>query len=298
MSRIGDIFTKARRVLADTAGTRYSDAQLLGLLDDAQKEAVLYANLLRTKETIPILVGVSEYSIPDDCYRIIRILVDGEAVPLTSHEEMDRLQDEGLAASSATGWEDYTASEVTRIITDKLNYDKIKIYPIPDTASENSFTLEAALQVPEDPLYDVIYGITIGATGYTVNSNLGFTVDFSDDFTNTFVDSTTGDDSVYGLMTMFEDNAKGITIYYLKRPEEITATTDILEIDTAWDIALHHYVAGMALRYNKDTQDRQMGAEELQLFSASVSEMRKSSSNDFLATRTQYQSSYNTGFNE
>ena len=101
---------------------------------------------------------------------------------------------------------------------------------------------------------------------------------------------------MYGVTPVFDDDSQGITIYYLKYPDEITATTDELEIDQVWDEALKYFVTGMALRDNKDTQDRQVGSDELTIFGSLVQKAVKDAKEDFIGTRTQFNSHYNAGF--
>jgi len=66
MTRIDNILTRARDTLADPFKERFSDERLLRLIDDAQKYLVLKAQSIRSKTTVPIIPGVSTYTLPDD----------------------------------------------------------------------------------------------------------------------------------------------------------------------------------------------------------------------------------------
>jgi len=293
--RVEAIITRARDTLADPSGERWSDARLLRILDEGQKQIVLKAKLLREKASVPLLIGIADYAVPTNCYKILRILVDGTAVPLVSHEEMDAFTDSGVKSALGTSWENYQSYPVTDIVFDKLNTGTFKTYPIPEHSAGSWTVVSESGDVLEEP-----YGLLMGATGYTNDSNYGISISFSDDFTNIYqnLDSTVDDD--HGLTVIFDDNSEALTIYYLKRPAEITGTVlaDIVdpEIDSVWDTALKHYVTGMALRDDKDSQNRQVGNEELQLYGTNVAAAMKDGAQDFTATRTQYGSNYNNGF--
>lgn len=298
MGRVSDIITRARDTLADVNKERWTDARLLRILDEGQKQIVLIAKLLRTKATIPILIGVADYSVPTDCYKIIRILVDGKKVPLQNHEEMDDFAERNIIKTMDSSWESYVGSPVTRIVFDKLNFGTFKTYPIPESV-EGSWTVSNS----DGSILDIPYGLIVGATGYTISSPYGISVGFSDDYTNQFQNLDVDVDDNYGLCTIFDDDSTNITIYYLKRPTELafpTGSTDLddvtdPEIDIVWDTALKYYVTGMALRDDKDTQNRAVGNEELGFFSSNVDKAIKDAAEDFLATRTQYNSTYNNG---
>lgn len=103
-------------------------------------------------------------------------------------------------------------------------------------------------------------------------------------------------DSDYGITTGMSDqeNPPEVTIYYIRKPAEISYEGSELEVDETWDQALKHYVTGMALRDDIDAQNRQMGTEELQLYAKDLQLAMKQSSENF-AMKTYVTSSYNRG---
>jgi hypothetical protein len=100
----------------------------------------------------------------------------------------------------------------------------------------------------------------------------------------------------YGLCVLIEDASEQIMVYYIKKPTTLTAVTDSLEIDIVWDTAIERFVIGSALRDNKDTQDRQVGNEELMIYESELSKAKKDAKDNFTATKTQYTTPYNGGF--
>ncbi len=61
MSRITDIIANARLTLRDN-GARYTDARMLSILSDGQRDITKLAKLLRFKNTIPVSANITEYS--------------------------------------------------------------------------------------------------------------------------------------------------------------------------------------------------------------------------------------------
>lgn len=351
MTRIEKILVRARDTLSDPNAERWTDAQLLRLVDEAQTVIAHKGKLLRAKTDIPLIIGQALYTLPEDIHKIIRVLDSNQtAVKLVSHEWADKHLDEA--------WETDVGNPVQYIIFDKTNTGTIKVYPIPeagDTAYVTTVAASAQVWNPvefntsygimvdsgytgdtfsgyygvvtdidyispfftdpsscigytvtddgvlnseygvlvnlEDGLYtftdyDPTYGITVGVDGYTLVGTYGIVADFSDDYLNIW---STG---VYGLLVNFIDESIGMTLYYLKKPTEITAVDQDLEISSVFDRAIKFYVTAMALRDDKDTQNRAMGNEELQLFTADLTEALRDGEQDFTATRTQYDATY------
>lgn len=291
MSRIDNILLRARDTLSDPAGKRWDDDRLLRLIDEGQKEIVRSGKLLRAKIDIPISKDVAVYALPSDCYKAIRILYEGTVIPLTSHEELDTIEE---LRSFGAGWESATSDTVQKIVFDKLNTKQFKAYPIPSEDTSAIFTnAEQTPPVDKEPAH----GIVVNISDYTMSSVYGVVVELSTEKLNLFTAEETTESSADGVLTYFNDQKKHFTVYYLKEPTGITATTDELEIDGEWDVALKYFVTGMALRDDKDTQSRQQGAEELQFFANNVKTALVDASNDFMAVRTQYTTPYITGFN-
>lgn len=289
MGRVTDIITRARDTLADPLKTRWTDARLLRILDEGQKQIVLNANLLRTKATLSLIPGVAEYNLPEDCFNIIRVTYKGVSLPIMSHEELDDYAERGVTATQGQSWETAESTTVEAFVFDKINFSKYKLYPIP-IGSAGSMTLENV-----DHLGDANMGLIISASGYLSSGVYGLISELVDDgelFTTTSYNLDITVDSNYGFTVMFDDNASDITLYYLKRPTTLTVVSDNLEIDEVWDMALKYYVTGMALRDDKDTQNRLVGNEELAFFATNLKQAMSRSSMDSTATRTQFNSPY------
>ena len=122
MGRLADIILKARYVLRDD-GDRYTDASLLQIIDDAQKEIVKSEGLLRYKEQVAVLAAISSYTLASNALTIDRA-TDKNGLPIgfASHSTLD--------AKSMT-WETDTGSTIESIVIDKQYKDSFIIYPVP-----------------------------------------------------------------------------------------------------------------------------------------------------------------------
>lgn len=290
MGRITALMLRIRDSLSDS-GVRWSDDRLLRLIDEAQKDIAFHSKLLRTKVDVPIIADTAEYELPSGAFAITRVISSGAAsttttpstdtgdmnrqvIPITSHAQMD-MKD--------PSWENTVGDGIEYIVFDKQNPRWLKVYPIPDaTDAISSYITDSSLGVLTDSTGDTVdaFGVT---TDLTTSATL--TTSFSSDF---------------GVVTDMASLITSLIVYY----QHIPATLDdyaqidveqVLEIDEIFDKALKHYVIGMALRDDKDTQNRKVGNEELQFYAIEVERATKSSSNDFVSTKKQH-IGYNNGF--
>ena len=226
MSRVTDVLLKARRILGDTAGDRWSDAILLDLYNQCLVDMTLQTNALHSKAFIEIEANINTYVMPDDVLRINRVQYLDTKIPVFSHEEMDKRD---------SLWETRKGSVVEAVITNLTNAGTFKIYPR---------IIDATMDYVAS------------------NSNYGIIVDI------------TIFDNIYNLPNIAEvdDIPKYLVVYYTKIPDTVTLATEDtdLEFSRAWDNALHHFIAGFALRDDEDQQNRAFGAEELQIYANNV----------------------------
>jgi hypothetical protein len=111
---------------------------------------------------------------------------------------------------------------------------------------------------------------------------------------------TTEMNSVFGVVVDMASKVTSLVVYYNHRPMTLDnySLIDVdqtLEIDEVFDKAIKHYVIGMALRDDKDTQNRQVGNEELGFYAAEIGRATVSSSLDFTTAEKQTVN-YNNGF--
>jgi hypothetical protein len=288
MGRIADILTKARDSLSDASADRWSNDRLLRLVDEAQKDIAVRTNLLRRFYEVPIILHQNTYELPDEATDLIRALVANAAtvatdtenprapIPIRSHSQMDDMDPD---------WEETQGDGIEYIIFDKQNARFFKIYPIPTVADAIS-----------DHTVDTDFGVTTTVSGDTISSVYGVVsgVTVSAVLTATF-------SSPFGVISEMQSYITSLKVYYYRKPATIDTysaidNTQHLEIEDTWDKAIKHYVVGMALRDDKDTQNRAIGNDELSLYEGQLKlAFAKSSKNH---TQNEQRSvTYNDGFN-
>ena len=289
-TRIEDILVRCRDSLADEDESRWSTPRLLRLIDEAQKKIATKAQLIRRSFTLSILSGINEYSLPSDALLLTRVVSsNGAKITLKSHAAMDdlmtgiQLHDPLSSAYRKSAgsvildamWEHDTGSQVEYIIFDNQEPGKIKTYPIVtvDGASE-IFVTDA-------------YGVTVAIEEDVLASVYGIVIDIS----TTALD-TNQFSSPYGVVTYMSEIEDVLKIYYRAKPETLTAVTDLLEIDDKWDAAIKHYVIGMALHDDQDTQNRAVSSDELGAYGGELSEAKTQSSKDNIS-RSDHRTTYN-----
>ena len=101
---------------------------------------------------------------------------------------------------------------------------------------------------------------------------------------------------VYPIPT--EVPATPLTIYALDTAADLLVDTDVPQLHPVYDNALKHYICGMALRDDKDVQNRQLGAEELQFFTSEFRQAMKATAHDFTKGADKYTVPYIGAFNQ
>lgn len=87
------VISKARTYLRDTSSDstrqRFSDSDLLGFLNDGQREANSYAWLLKSSYTFTLSGGTTEYAMPADLMATWRVEYNNRKIDQTSLNELD-----------------------------------------------------------------------------------------------------------------------------------------------------------------------------------------------------------------
>ncbi len=286
MSRVSDIILRVRDTLADPSGDRWSDERLLRLIDEAQKDICRRAKLLRTQLSVGIINSNANIKLPEDMLLLDRIIFMGKVLPLVSHLELDRKSD--------TWEEDVGMPEA--IVYDKQNRGYAKLYPLPVSLDLSTYSFRspgyAESTTPDDNIAaDPDFGIVTDIEGLGQNSLYGILTSVSDNNPR-----ETYRHKNLGVTTRIDETESLITIYYLKKPKDISELKDLLDIDTTYDIAIKYYVTGKALRDDMDTQNRAVGNEELGFYERELREAISDDTFDFTRNNTQYNTTYKGAF--
>lgn len=138
MNRIEEILIRARDTLADPKGEKWSESELLRLVDEAQKDLCRRAKLLRSEISFNVKAGEAFYSLPDDFMFLDSVYLNDRALTLKGHAELDKLGD----WSSKEG-------QPAAVVFDKQVRGKFRLYPIPDS-SANWTVINAPVRVTDE----------------------------------------------------------------------------------------------------------------------------------------------------
>lgn len=279
MSVITDILDRVRDSLADPAKQRWTDARLLRLLDEAQKDFVRHTDILKGFATIPLVPEQQTYTLPKECWRITRAHYANINLPLYSFEHMDNIE---------TVWYTRKAAKPCALVFDRRNEQEIRVYPIPDGSfSDVQYTFENET----NPVYvGPALGVVTAIDDFTFSSPYGVVTDlFSVDIDEVWFNSP------YGVVTDIGEVDGNLTLFYIKDSADITSFDQQLELSSRWHFALQQYVIGRAFMDDLDTQYQQRGATALQIYDRELKLAKSSTSRD--ATQAnQYNTAYNGGF--
>lgn len=184
MTRTQKILTVTRDRLADANQERFSDALLLRLLSQQQVLVCSGSNLLKSKAIINLRSGQAEYSMPDDCLGLTRVLGnDKEVLQIISHKDLDskmhkinvrnetsasngRDFDRDFSGTYNRSWETDKSINSRYILFDRISPNTLKVYPIPDKIEEVS----GILAIPGSRVEDKI---DFGEVSVSLNSDFG-----------------------------------------------------------------------------------------------------------------------------
>lgn len=283
-NRVETILSRARDTLADPNGERWSNDRLLRLLSEAQEDIVIHNELLRTTVDIPLVVGQSEYELPDDCYRIIRATVENRQIPIVSHDHMDDQSKRDVFNDShyeversrnfsvrntidgySLSWEDDTGNEVEAIVYDDRDPAKIKVYPVPNediAQAEYTFQNANTVEYVGDEMLGLVTDIeTEGLPNYTMESPYGVLTSLYDPIVPTEIL-----ESIDGVVTQINEVDGFVRIWYTQSALLVTAISDQLIIPAFYDKALKYYVIAHAYDDDYDTGNQAKSAKFLQLY--------------------------------
>ena len=126
---LSDLLTNSRLLIKDTSPTRqrYTDAQLTGFINSAQKDVINNTWVIIKSTTIILTSGTTYYSIPTDTLSVYRVTREGKNLPETSLQKLD-----GDAGNSA--W-DKAGGIPNSYFQDPTRTNRVGFYPWPNSSS-------------------------------------------------------------------------------------------------------------------------------------------------------------------
>lgn len=252
------VITKARYTLSDLGEDRWSNARLLSLFNDALLDVALTTRLYNTKRLMRVIEGVSEYDCSDEVISFERIEHLGVPLEILSYAEMDaKFRNEG------SGFDNPRAAHSVRSYSNDYH------------SQYSDVPLDSKWQEEEGEVFTkIVYNLNkSGSFLLFPIPNIGEVV-------------TVVDNSDFGIITGFDleglepalieddmsldDTAlkQYLKLFYTRKPTRLLTVDDELDdvISDVMTSIFSHYLVGMALRDNMDTQNRTIGNEEIGLY--------------------------------
>lgn len=234
MARVNDILTRARDTLAEKTPKRWKTDRLLRALSEGQKKIAQETLCVRESCTIQLCDNYHTYKL--DTTNVVA--EGGEAIAISAvrnhADKACRFVSTTIIAEINADWRQETSDDITHIVYDKQKPLVFRVYPKP-VASKLTET-GATLNVANEPFADAATICEAIATP----SNFDITTELTP--------------------------IKMLVEFYHVPPPIVTVADTNLLIPSYYDTALKHYVVGVTLRDDLDSQNRQYGAEELQFF--------------------------------
>jgi len=270
MSRITEIFLRARDTLNDAEKQRWSDATLLRNLNQGITDIAIQSGLFKNTTTIALNNGQEMYTLPESILRLSHCSYNWRPLPLVTSGWMDHNRE--------PDWR-YTITKnalgITHVVFDEIKRRQLRVYPRPFG------DYQAVYELMDSP-----YGVTVAIDDYEMDTPYGVIGSIVDPDVN--AESLT---ELYGVLAGMAV-AEAVIIYYTECPELPTAIDQDPPIDGCFDTALKYYVCAMALRNDIDTQNRSMANEELVLYQRDLDEIKDLADTDSVSAAN-FESHYN-----
>ncbi len=255
MSRVGDIITAVRDTISDADGDRYPDARLWRAITKCQKKITRDALNVKGKCLIEFCNLHHTYKLD-----ISTILINCTPIAIhaiRNHEgDLVKFKTHAWMDKNVADWTTEKGNDIKYIVYDKFDPLKFRLYPIPDK-DELSET-GASFNEVNNP---ITQATTITST-ITTESNFDITSELAP--------------------------IKMLVHFYYTPPDIVSSIDDNFLIPAHFDEAVQHYVAGIVLRDDKDTQNREFGKEELAIFESEYAIAKGLSNDDFIDDSDDY----------
>lgn len=200
---------KIRPLINDNTATRWDDDRIIDVLNEGQRAIVKNTKIHMETTTVPLVAGTAEYTLPANLYALSRVTFEDKAIPFQSYDYMD--------SHYSHKWELDGGPHPQFILTNKSDWDKIRVYPTPREFYVTDFTGDVTDGGPYGAI--TLYESAVGVTE-TIDGNLYVT------YQRVPVDVTNaGGAGAYTDVVDIEDIYLDALIYY-------TASTLLLDSDS------------------------------------------------------------------
>lgn len=303
-TRTEAIIQRARERLGDTRKERWSDSNLLNLLDEAQKDVAIQTNIFVGTYSLPLQDDKYMYDLPSDVLLIRRATFGDSPLPIVSYDRMDeylqaaptmRFDTDSVddmntfIDSPRDSWDDDTGSDIDAIVFDNRNLLQIRVYPIPTNLADVTYPFEFV--GPPAFVGEEVIGVVADMEDYSFNSPFGVVTDLFDPAIDQEVFN-----SPYGVVTSISESEQAVTIWYVRSPATIDSMLVEPELHPLFDSALKQYVISQAFDDDVDTQSAAKAARAFNKYERDLKVAFKTAARSGVQT-TQRHTTYRGPFN-
>jgi len=254
MARVEGIIARVRDTLSDSDEERYKTDRLLRALSECQSKIAKDSLCVRYKCTVELCDGHHTYKLDSAAVETI----GGTPIALfgaRNHAGKPiRFVTEEYMDRKYPDWATATGTDVTHIVYDNQQPHIFRVYPIPD---DTDLGTGESFNTTENPITD----------SATIVQPIGTSSNF---------DITT---EIAPIKILLD--------FYLNPPAVTLIDDTNLLVPDHFDEAIKHYIAGIVLRDDKDSQNRQFGKEELELFSMTYEVADNMANKDFVDQKSE-----------
>lgn len=273
-TRIERILELARVSLADKQKQRWSDSDLLLILDEGHKDFCRQTQLLHGRTEVLLEVGNPYITLPEDCWLLTRVEYAGVSIPFTTTTKLDHQpvrRGNDFDYYSSTDWE----SDVGRpeaLIYDRRNLGEARLYPIPD---ETIYDVRYTFSTPAPAFVGAeLLGEVTGVDDYTLSSDFGVVTGFFEPGVNDYFSSD------FGVVVEGAATDDQLIVWYIRNPAEVAAVSDDLDTPAMFDTALKYYVVGQAYLNDINEEYQAKGAQQLAFYQRELDIANKTQQRD------------------
>lgn len=255
----GQIRSEVRTYLAniDLNQAGWTEAELESYMDEGAFYIQQLASSFWDYAVTPAVASQADYSLPDNCYQLIRTTFDRQFLPQTTEYELDR--------DTSSAWRGDPTGRPARFYLKQFN--QVSLYQVPRT-SGNSYS--ASQETGEALNFTLPDNVTLD-TSFSFSSNFGVVVQmtntsgssiirFSPDPQNRFMNPD------LGIVIGFADDTQNLGFMFLAQTDTMTDDTQSPQLDQPLHPAMVYYTLMRCFAREGEFQDMELANAWYQAF--------------------------------
>ena len=267
-TRIEKILANARITLADKNKERWTDTDLISILDEGHIDFCHQTQSVYDRKLILITPKETYITLPSNCWKLVRVMYKSKWIPLVTFEEMDIYGEDN--------WMEKTGNP-EKVVYNQRNIPEVRLYPIPEIVITSNLATVPDFGVLTD------YEDTENET--ELNDFFGITSNFSNLIGTVDID-------IFGVIRNIETSLDSLLLcHYLINPGKLETVKSSLINPEVYDFVLKFYLCGHAFMNDLDASYQDKGLVQLRFYEDYVEKVKKASMGKFIKSE-QYTTTY------